>query len=110
MQWIPPHERARAVSLATSGMYLGSAGAMAALPGLAAAWGAAALLRVVAALGFAWLALWTVVGRDVPYRQPPVQPGAPSLAPETGYECISWRQNLGSSRARKTTERAHCLL
>lgn len=67
-QWIPPHERARAVSLATSGMYLGSAGAMAALPGLAAAWGAAALLRVVAALGFAWLALWTVVGRDVPYR------------------------------------------
>ncbi|KAK9840734.1 hypothetical protein WJX81_001117 [Elliptochloris bilobata] len=67
-QWVPPHERARAVSLATSGMYLGSAGAMLALPGLAAAWGAAALLRGAAGLGFAWLALWTVVGRDVPYR------------------------------------------
>jgi len=67
-QWVPPHERARAVSLATSGMYLGSAGAMAVLPGLADAWGAGALLRGVAALGFAWLAMWTVVGRDVPYR------------------------------------------
>lgn len=68
MQWIPPHERARAVSLATSGMYLGSAGAMLALPSFAAVWGAAALLRLVAGLGFAWLALWSVVGRDVPYR------------------------------------------
>jgi hypothetical protein len=67
-QWVPPHERARAVSLATSGMYLGSAGAMAVLPGLADAWGAGALLRGVAALGFAWLAMWAVVGRDVPYR------------------------------------------
>ncbi len=70
-QWVPPHERARAVSLATSGMYLGSAGAMAVLPGLADAWGAGALLRGVAALGFAWLAMWTVVGRDVPYRWRP---------------------------------------
>ena len=34
VQWIAPRERAKAVSLTTSGMYLGSAAAMAALPSL----------------------------------------------------------------------------
>jgi ACS family sodium-dependent inorganic phosphate cotransporter len=56
--WVPPTERARAVSLTTSGMYLGSAAAMLVLPGLAAAAGPAALLRLVGGLGLAWLALW----------------------------------------------------
>lgn len=45
-QWIPPHERARSVSLTTSGMYLGSATAMWALPAVAAALGAGALFTV----------------------------------------------------------------
>lgn len=67
-QWIPPHERARAVSLTTSGMYLGSAAAMLALPALAAAAGPAALLRAVGGLGLAWLCLWLAVGREVPHR------------------------------------------
>ncbi|KAI8475257.1 MAG: major facilitator superfamily domain-containing protein [Monoraphidium minutum] len=67
-QWIPPHERARAVSLTTSGMYLGSAAAMLWLPALAAALGPAALLRVVGGLGLAWLALWLAIGREVPHR------------------------------------------
>ena len=68
MQWIPPHERARAVSLTTSGMYLGSAAAMLILPSVADWLGPASLLQVVGGLGFAWLALWLLVGREIPHR------------------------------------------
>jgi len=62
-QWIPPTERARAVSLTTSGMYLGSAAAMQALPGVAARLGAPALLRIVGSMGFAWLILWRTTSK-----------------------------------------------
>ena len=65
---MPPHERARAVSLTTSGMYLGSAGAMLALPALARFAGAASLPRFVGALGALWTVLWTAAGREVPHR------------------------------------------
>lgn len=58
--WIPPMERARAVSLTTSGMYLGSALAMQVLPGIAARFGPAALLRLVGFAGLGWLILWRV--------------------------------------------------
>lgn len=68
MQWIPPHERARAVSLTTSGMYLGSASAMLLLPALLRAFGPVSLLRAVGCLGLLWLLLWTMVGREVPHR------------------------------------------
>ena len=68
MQWIPPHERAKAVSLSTSGMYLGSAAGMLVLPTIAARLGPSALLKFVGALGYAWLALWIAVGREVPHR------------------------------------------
>ncbi len=67
LQWIPPIERARAVSLTTSGMYLGSAISMLILPSLAAAWGPASLLTVVGCLGLAWLGLWLAVGREAPH-------------------------------------------
>lgn len=63
--WVPPTERARAVSLTTSGMYLGSAAAMLALPSLAARLGPVALLRFVGCLGLAWLALWQLTLRRV---------------------------------------------
>ena len=62
------------MSLATSGMYLGSAGAMAALPGWVASRGPGSLLRVVACLGFAWLAAWALLGRDVANRRGPMPP------------------------------------
>lgn len=65
---MPPHERARAVSLTTSGMYLGSAAAMLALPSVAAARGPGALLLLNGALGFVWLSAWIVVGREIPHR------------------------------------------
>ena len=68
MQWMPPHERARAVSLTTSGMYLGSAGAMLILPTFAKWFGSASLLKGVGALGLSWLLLWWSVGREIPHR------------------------------------------
>ncbi len=64
-RWVPPRDRARAVSLATSGMYLGSAAAMAALPAVAAARGPAAIPRLAAVLGFAWLIFWRTTLRRV---------------------------------------------
>ncbi|KAK9806410.1 hypothetical protein WJX73_003076 [Symbiochloris irregularis] len=67
-QWIMPQERARAVSLTTSGMYMGSAAAMALLPSLAARAGPRALLRIVGLTGLSWLALWLAVGRSPPPR------------------------------------------
>ncbi|CAL8466206.1 g5742 [Coccomyxa elongata] len=93
-KWVPPHERARAVSLTTSGMYLGSAGAMLALPAVAAARGPGSLLLLNGALGFVWLSAWMLVGRDVPHRElmmpmslgspgrgSPAQKGRPSETP-----------------------------
>jgi ACS family sodium-dependent inorganic phosphate cotransporter len=68
-QWVPPHERARAVSLSTSGMYLGSAAAMLALPGVVARAGPGASVALVGFLGLAWAALWFAVGREVPHRE-----------------------------------------
>ena len=68
VQWIPPHERAKAVSLTTSGMYLGSAAAMLLLPSIAARHGPGSLLLLNGALGYLWLALWLAVGRDIPHR------------------------------------------
>jgi MFS transporter, ACS family, solute carrier family 17 (sodium-dependent inorganic phosphate cotransporter), other len=65
-QCIPPNERARAVSLTTSGMYLGSAAAMLVLPSLAAAMGPAYLLRANGCLGLAWLLLWSWANQMLP--------------------------------------------
>lgn len=56
------------MSLATSGMYLGSAAAMLVLPEVVARAGPGALLKLVAGLGYAWLLLWIAVGREVPHR------------------------------------------
>ena len=71
LQWVPPHERAKAVSLTTSGMYLGSAAAMLALPWVAALRGPGSLLLLNGGLGYIWLALWLAVGRDIPHRCEP---------------------------------------
>ena len=57
--WIPPHERSRAVSLFTSGMYFGSAFGMLTLPALIAARGPGAVPLAVGATGFMWLGLWS---------------------------------------------------
>ena len=67
-QAIPAAERAKAVSVTTSGMYLGSAGAMYFLPSLATRLGAHSLTRLNGALGFLWLLAWTLVARRMPAR------------------------------------------
>eukprot|EP00898_Chlorokybus_atmophyticus_P000316 jgi/Chlat1/1285/Chrsp117S01703 len=56
--WIPPHERSRAVSLTTSGMYLGSAISMLVLPNVLATFGVGAVPRVVGLAGICWVLLW----------------------------------------------------
>ena len=68
-QWIPPHERARAVSLTTSGMYLGSAASMLVLPTVSLWFGASSLLQFDGGLGLAWLMLWLLVGKEIPHRE-----------------------------------------
>ncbi|KAL6781916.1 PHT4B [Auxenochlorella protothecoides x Auxenochlorella symbiontica] len=78
--WVPPTERARAVSLTTSGMYLGSALAMQALPAVAAAFGPASLLRLSGALGLAWLLTWRASLATLGRRPPsiPVSSSGPA--------------------------------
>lgn len=78
LQWIPPHERAKAVSLSTSGMYLGSAAGMLVLPSIAARASPAVLLKFVGGLGVLWLAFWVAVGKEVPHRclSPKAEPRA----------------------------------
>jgi ACS family sodium-dependent inorganic phosphate cotransporter len=49
-------------------MYLGSAAAMLVLPSIVAAYGAPCILKVVGALGLAWLLMWLVVGKEVRHR------------------------------------------
>jgi len=65
--WVPPEEKAKSVSLATSGMYLGSAFAMFVVPHVIDAHGATAAMSGIGILGFLWLALWQGV-----YSKPPV--------------------------------------
>lgn len=38
------------------------------LPSVAASFGAPALLKVVGCLGLSWLALWQVLGKEIPHR------------------------------------------
>lgn len=56
--WIPAQERAKAVSLTTSGMYLGSAAAMELLPMVSKKYGASSILRLVGILGVLWLVMF----------------------------------------------------
>lgn len=63
--WIPAKERAKAVSLTTSGMYLGSAAAMQMLPVFSSRFGASSILRLVGILGLGWLLVWRSVVRSI---------------------------------------------
>lgn len=56
--WIPAHERSRAVSFFTSGMYFGSAAGSLVLPSLIAARGPASVPLAIGLFGYAWLGLW----------------------------------------------------
>ncbi|KAL3696210.1 hypothetical protein R1sor_010286 [Riccia sorocarpa] len=65
-QWVPPHERSRSVSLATSGMYFGAAGGMLYLPNLVAKSGPRAVFLAEAMMGAVWALLWLRFSVDPP--------------------------------------------
>ena len=61
--WMRREERAKAVSLITSGMYLGSASAMWLLPSVSRLFGGRAILRLVGVMGLCWVGLFRAVKR-----------------------------------------------
>ncbi|XP_078430911.1 phosphate transporter 4;6 [Wolffia australiana] len=63
-QWVPPHERSRSVSLTMSGMYLGAASGMLALPALVKLRGPQSVFMVEASLGGLWTLLWLRFASD----------------------------------------------
>lgn len=65
-QWVPPHQRSRAVSLTTSGMYLGAALAMLFLPPLLRLAGPHSVFLCEAAVGVAWALLWIIFSSEPP--------------------------------------------
>jgi MFS transporter, ACS family, solute carrier family 17 (sodium-dependent inorganic phosphate cotransporter), other len=88
-EWVLPHERAKATSLCTSGMYLGSAAAIQFLPGVAKrAQDPSIIFRAVAGLGLLWVALWVVFGEDVRHREAliPITHAAPTAAERSAGE------------------------
>ncbi|KAL2641587.1 hypothetical protein R1flu_009174 [Riccia fluitans] len=79
-QWVPPHERSRSVSLATSGMYFGAASGMLFLPNLVAKSGPRAVFLAEATMGAVWALLWLKFSQD-----PPGSDGKATLA-STAFE------------------------
>ncbi|XP_042397056.1 probable anion transporter 6 isoform X1 [Zingiber officinale] len=89
VQWVPPHERSRFVSLTTSGMYLGAAGGMLVLPSLVKYKGPQSVFMVESALGIMWSFLWFRFSSD------PVRSEHPKAAAGFG------EHNLPVSREKK---------
>ncbi|CAM9547503.1 unnamed protein product [Ectocarpus sp. 6 AP-2014] len=65
-KWIPVHERSRLVTLAMSGMYLGSALAMLFVPYIAEEFGPGMQFQVSGLMALVWLTTWWRVGSDQP--------------------------------------------
>lgn len=94
-QWVLPHERAKATSLCTSGMYLGSAAAIQFLPGLARRFGdPSVIFRINALLGASWLGLWMLLGEDVKHREQLIPVAAPA-EPKAQAAADSARKQVG---------------
>jgi MFS transporter, ACS family, solute carrier family 17 (sodium-dependent inorganic phosphate cotransporter), other len=90
-QWVLPNERAKATSLCTSGMYLGSAAAIQFLPGLGRSFGdPSVIFRADALLGLTWLVLWAGLGEDVKHRA--------ALIPITSSSELSKQEAADSAR------------
>eukprot|EP00210_Caulerpa_lentillifera_P006519 g6226.t2 len=94
-EWIPPKERAIATSLVTSGMYLGSAGAMWILPAILEATSPDGLLKSVSLLGLTWTLMWYFMGQGSPITDH----GLPLVesAKEKSRRRPPWNQILRSS-------------
>lgn len=74
-QWTPPHEKSRAVSLVTSGMYMGAATAMLIIPTVVQAGGPRAVFLLMGALGAAWAGAWALLAREAPGSEASLQQG-----------------------------------
>ena len=66
VRWIPMHERSRAVSLFTSGMYFGSAFGMLVLPNIITSYGPGKVPVAIGLTGLTWLLLWTQFAHKQP--------------------------------------------
>ena len=75
--WIPAGERAKGVSLITSGMYLGSAAAMEILPMISSLYGPSFILKLNGMLGIGWLAIFRIVMRHVESQSVPTTTALP---------------------------------
>ena len=67
-RWMPQHERARALSLNFSGMYLGTVTALIVSPAIITAFGWPALFYVSSAAGVFWLVAWMYWAGDGPEK------------------------------------------
>jgi len=70
-------------------------------PSVASALGPAALLKVVGGLGLAWLAMWIVVGKEIPHREsviPLAHDEKPRVAHAKGRPSATpWKEMMASS-------------
>ncbi len=73
-RWIPVHERARSVALNTSGIPLGTVGALLLTPAIVVAWGWPMVFYAFGILGFLWYALWHFSVTDTPETHPTIHP------------------------------------
>ena len=73
-RWVPVHERARSVALNTSGIPLGTVGALLLTPAIVLAWGWQAVFYCFGTLGFLWFVLWYFLATDSPETHPTIHP------------------------------------
>ncbi len=73
-RWAPVQERARFVALNTSGIPLGTVGALFLTPAIVLAWGWQWVFYSFGLLGFIWFALWYFLSSDSPETHPTIHP------------------------------------
>jgi len=69
-RWAPAHERARFVALNTSGIPLGTVGALFLTPLIVLAWGWSWVFYLFGLLGFLWFIFWYLFATDSPETHP----------------------------------------
>jgi len=73
-RWVPVHERARSVALNTSGIPLGTVGALLLTPAIVLTWGWQTVFYCFGMLGFLWFMLWYLLASDSPEAHPTIHP------------------------------------
>lgn len=101
-RWVPTQERARSVALNTSGIPLGTVGALLLTPTIVVNLGWPWVFYIFGTLGFVWYGLWQFLATDTPETHPSMHPSelqfirdnAPSLPKN---ETIPWGQLLSKA-------------